>query len=107
MKKLIITAMFVCILLLSSCSTKSDSVDVLDIAEISGLVTEKGYTEEDFQDELLGKNRDSIINAWGEPDGMLYGFWGDIWLLSDESDKQIILYYDQDGIIENIRIAER
>lgn len=107
MKKLIITAMFVCILLLSSCSTESDSVDVLDIAEISGLVTEKGYTEEDFQDELLGKNRDSIINAWGEPDGMLSGFWGDIWLLSDESDKQIILYYDQDGIIENIRIAER
>lgn len=107
MKKLIITAMFVCILLLSSCSTKSDSADVLDIAEISGLVTEKGYTEEDFQDELLGKNRDSIINAWGEPDGMLSGFWGDIWLLSDESDKQIILYYDQDGIIENIRIAER
>lgn len=107
MKKLIITAMFVCILLLSSCSTESDSVDVLDIAEISGLVTEKGYTEEDFQDELLGKNRDGIINAWGEPDGMLSGFWGDIWLLSDESDKQIILYYDQDGIIENIRIAER
>lgn len=108
MKKfIIITAMVACILMLSSCSGNSDSVDIVDIAEISGLVTEKGYTEDDFQDELLGKNRDSIINAWGEPDGVLSGFWGDIWLLSDESNKQIIIYYDQDGIIENIRIAER
>ena len=107
MKKFILLLLLVtCGLGLTSCSSKADEADIVDIMEISGLVTEKGYTEEDFQEELLGKDRNSIMTVWGEPDGFLSGFWGDIWHLSDESSKQIILYYDEDGIVENIRIAE-
>lgn len=108
MKKLLAAAaIFACFFGLTSCSRKSDIADITNIIEISGLVAEKGYAEEDFQDELLGQHRENIIHAWGDPDGMLSGFWGDIWYLSDESNKQIILYYDKDGIVENIRIAER
>ena len=108
MKKLLAAAaILACLFGLTSCSRKSGIADITSIVGISGLVTEKGFAKEDFQDELLGQHRDDVIHAWGEPDGMLSGFWGDIWHLSDESNKQIILYYDKDGIVENIRIAER
>lgn len=108
MKKFVIfVSAFVCILCLVSCSGKSDDAGIINIREISGLVTEDGYTEDDFQEELFGQYREDIIGVWGEPDGMLSGFWGDIWHLSDESNKQMIIYYDKDGMVEDIRIAER
>lgn len=92
---------------LTGCLGKSDKADILNITEISGLVTEKGYTEEEFQDNLLGKTRDDIIIAWGDPDGSLFGSFGDVWYLSDESNKQIVVYYDKDGVIEHILLEER
>lgn len=108
MKKLLIfVSIFIFTLCVTSCSNKSGTADILGIAEISELITEKGYTEEDFQEELSGQHRDNIIHVWGEPDGMLSGFWGDIWHLSDENNQKIILYYDKDGVVENVRIAEK
>ena len=41
---------------------------------------------------LLDLPRQEILNAWGEPDGMLSGFFGDIYEL--ESGGHIIVYYD-------------
>ncbi|MCI8813232.1 MAG: hypothetical protein HFG12_08360 [Oscillibacter sp.] len=41
---------------------------------------------------LLGLPRQEILNAWGEPDGSLSGFFGDIYQL--ESGKCITVYYD-------------
>ena len=106
MKKLFIFVLvLVCISCFAGCSGKP--AGIRSIKEISGYVTEKGYTEEDFQEELSGQDREDIISAWGEPDGMLSGFWGDVWYLSDQSNKQIIVYYDSGGNVENIRIADR
>ena len=50
-----------CSLGLTDCSGKSDKADITNIMEISGLVIEKEYTEEEFQDNVLGKNRDDIM----------------------------------------------
>lgn len=104
-KIFLFVSVFICALCLAGCSKKSDSDDILTLKEINGLVTEKGYTENDCLEELSGRHEKEMAAAWGEPDGMLSGFWGDIWYLSD--DKQIIVYYDKDGAVENIRIAER
>lgn len=41
---------------------------------------------------LLGTPRQEVLSAWGEPDGMLSGFFGDIYALS--STVQVIVYYD-------------
>lgn len=41
---------------------------------------------------LLGLPRQEILNAWGEPDGSLSGFFGDIYQL--ESGMCITVYYD-------------
>ncbi len=105
---------FILFLLLLACSSgltgclgKSNKADILNITEISGLITEKGYTEEEFQDNLLGRTRDDIIIAWGDPDGSLFGSFGDVWYLSDESNKQIVVYYDEDRVTERILLEEQ
>lgn len=41
---------------------------------------------------LLGLPRRDILNAWGQPDGMLSGLFGDIYTLEDGG--QVVLYYD-------------
>ena len=108
MKKFILFLLLLaCGLGLTGCLGKRDKADISNIMEISGLVTEKGYTGEDFRDNLLGKTRDDIIIAWGSPDGSLFGLFGDVWYLSNESKKQIVVYYDKDGVVEHILLEER
>lgn len=41
---------------------------------------------------LLGLPRQDVLDAWGEPDGMLSGFFGDIYAL--EEGGRVIVYYD-------------
>ena len=106
MKKHIYLALIlICILSLASCKS-DETIGTIDLKEVNTLVSEKGYTEEDLEEKLVGQHREDIINLWGEPDGMLSGFWGDTWRLSDESNQQIILYYDKSGVVEYIRIGK-
>ena len=108
MKKIILFLLLLtCGLGLAGCLGKSDKADISNIMEISDLVTEKGYTVEDFQDNLSGRTRDDILIAWGDPDGSLFGLFGDVWYLSDERNKQIVVYYDKDGVVEHILLKER
>ena len=65
------------------------------------------YSQEEMEAKLTGEHRDNIIASWGEPDGHLSGFWGEIWFLDDAKDKKITLYYDADGCVENVRIGSR
>ncbi len=106
MKKLILClSMFICILCWPGSSEKPDSNSLTAIREINSLAKEKRDTEQDFLEELSGRHEKELVAAWGKPDGMLSGFWGDVWYLDDH--KEIIVYYDRDGAVENIRITER
>ena len=55
----------------------------------------------------MGQTRDDIIIAWGDPDGSLFGLFGDVWYLSDESNQQIVVYYDEDRVAVHILLEER
>ncbi len=70
------------------------------------LVEVREMTEEQAKNRLTGESRDNIIYSWGEPDGHLSGLWGDIWSLEEKSDRHIILYYDEDSVVEKIKIDE-
>lgn len=94
-----------CVLSLAGCSGKQENADILDFPTICGLITEKGCTEEECLARVAGQHRDAMVSAWGEPDGMLFGLFGDIWDLRDEGHRILILYYDQDGIVEAVRIT--
>lgn len=103
-KPVIFISAFFPALCLAGCSGKAD---IPDMATINGLVTEKGYTEEDILKELSGQSNVSLAEAWGTPDCMLFGLWGDIWDLGDNSGKYITVYYDSGGVVESIIIAEK
>ena len=56
-------------------------------------------------EQIEGLPRDSIIEKWGKPDGMLSGFYGDIWELTD--DKRIIVYYSAESTVEQIKFSQK
>ena len=57
---------------------KRNPEDLPTIEQTYLAMSSKG---EEFDVGLKGYSRDSVIDCWGEPDGMLSGFWGDIWNL--------------------------
>lgn len=77
----------------------------LRLSEVSALVSEKGYTAEDFREKLAGQFNEDIIHSWGETDIQFSGFWGHSWYLDDNNDKYISLYYDENGYVEDIVIG--
>ena len=106
MKRMAAMLAAVCLLCLVGCSGQ-ENISEMNLKQVSGLVSEKGYDEDDFKEKLAGQSREDMIDLWGEPDGMLSGFWGDTWNLADDTNQQIILYYDRDGIVEDVRLGER
>ena len=63
-------------------------------------------TQEQLDEKLLGLSQEEIHSLWGEPDGMMYGFRGDIYHVPD-SYESIMLYYDVDGIVETVKVNYR
>lgn len=98
MKKLTVFILSL-VFILALCGCKPDgTTDTPKLGEISN------YTQEQLDEKLLGLLQEELHNLWGEPDGMLSGLYGDIWVLDKESGKEIIIYYDRDGMAENIII---
>lgn len=102
MKKLIVLIfVLACMLGIASCASKTDRT--ADIPELSEFAD---YTQEQLEEKLLGLSEENMHSSWGEPDGTLSRFWGDIYHLPD-SYKCIILYYDADGIVETVKTDYR
>ena len=85
------------LLLVIGCSSRSD---------IPGLEDIPSYTQAQLEKELFGLSFEEMLAAWGEPDGYLSGFWGDIWRFDEASDGQVILYYDAEGEVEDIIVRK-
>ena len=52
---------------------------------------------------LKNKTEKEIRDNWGEPDGMLSGFYGDIY---EYSGKTIVIYYDADSRVTDVLISD-
>lgn len=81
------------LLLLSACSSSFPSKK-----QISAL------TNEEAEKLLTGKTAQEIKKNWGEPDSMLSGFYGDIYVYEE---KLIVIYYDGDSKVINVRIGDK
>lgn len=103
MKK-ILTVLIVCVLLSGCNSGKTSSPEIL--AEISDLIFNKGYGEEEVLEIVNGVYYEDLEERWGEHGG-LSGFWGDIWVIENGGNKkQIIVYYNRDGNAEHVLIDD-
>lgn len=83
------------ILALTGCKPDG-TTDTPELGEVSG------YTQERLEEKLVGLPKEELYRSWGEP--VLSGFWGDIWNLSDETNQQVIIYYNGDGIVERVLV---
>lgn len=96
MKKLIALGLLLGFVLTGCAGRPDGTVDTPGLDQISN------YTQEQLEGKLIGLSIEDMHNSWGEPDGILYGLWCDIWNFNDKQNQQIAVYYDKDGIVENI-----
>ena len=82
-------------LALALCLTGCRQDKIFQLDEVSALISEKGYGHEEFTQALAGRDREDIVDAWGEPNSMLSGFYGDIWQAGEEL--IVVVYYDRDS----------
>jgi len=74
--------------------------DIPSKESVVSAFEEGSYTVD--SNELIGYDRDQLHEIWGEPDGMLSGFWGDRWKVDDGTN--VIVYYGADEKIEYVKI---
>ncbi len=53
---------------------------------------------------LKGRTQKEMTGHWGEPDGVLSGFYGDIYICSD---KQIVIYYDAGSKVTDVLVSDQ
>ncbi|MBR5410930.1 MAG: hypothetical protein IK104_09680 [Clostridia bacterium] len=61
-------------------------------------------SSEEATKALKDKTEKEINDNWGEPDGMLSGFYGDIY---DYNGKRIVIYYDADSKVTDVLISDK
>ena len=96
MKKLVALGLLLAFVLTGCASRQCGTVDTPELDEISN------YTQEQLEERLIGLSIEDLHNLWGEPDDILSGLWCDIWYFNDKQNQEIAVYYDKDGIVENI-----
>ena len=77
-----------------------------EIADIPKLAEITDFTQEQLEEKLIGLSQEEIYRSWGEPDGHLSGFWGELWQLASTTGEYITVYYDENGIIENVLVKD-
>ena len=60
--------------------------------------------EEFVLSQFKGCTREKLVHKWGTPEGVLSGFYGDIWVITEN--EAIIVYYSADSTVEHIKLQE-
>ena len=95
MKKgaIVLLVLLMIVVILSSCAASfpnKESIVTLSSEEATKFLSDK--TEKEINDN------------WGQPDGVLSGFYGDIY---DCEDKRIVIYYEDDGRVTDVLITDK
>lgn len=54
--------------------------------------------------QLKGCSRGELIQKWGEPDGSLFGFYGDIWSVTEN--ESLVVYYSGESAVEQVQLHQ-
>ena len=63
-------------------------------------------SEPDINSLLAGYRHNQLREVWGEPDGCLSGFWGEVWQIEGAGSQQLVVYYNEDGIVEHVKLRD-
>ena len=92
-KTIVILVLLMSVVILFSCAASFPKKE--DIITLSS---------EEATKALKDKTEKEINDNWGEPDGILSGFYGDIY---DYNGKRIVIYYDADSRVSDILISDK
>lgn len=102
MKK-VIHFVFIILFLLQIAGCAGSFNNLSEIPELNEITNY--HSQEQLEEVLLGHSIEELHSSWGEPDGNLSGFWGEIWELGENDPKTIICYYE-DGVVETVKIFD-
>ena len=63
-----------------------------------------GKDEEFVMSQFEECTKDELVQKWGNPDGTLSGFYGDIWTITEN--ESIVVYYSAESIVEHIKLLQ-
>ncbi len=72
-------------------------------ASISSKESVAALTSEEATKLLKDKTEEEIHHKWGEPDGMLSGFYGDIYIYNE---KIVVIYYDNSSMVSEVVVSD-
>ena len=52
--------------------------------------------------QLKGCTKEDLVKKWGNPDGMLSGFHGDVWKITESA--SIVVYYSDEFTVDDIML---
>ena len=58
--------------------------------------------EEFVLNQFKGCTRGELVQKWGNPDGSLFGFYGDIWSITEN--ESLVVYYSAESTVEHIKL---
>lgn len=79
--------------LLSSCAASLPAKE-----KVAAMTSEKATRI------LKDRTEKEIHDAWGDPDGVFSGFYGDIY---DHNGKRVGIYYDGEGRVTDVRVFDK
>ena len=66
------------------------------------------WSEAEANKKLFNVRREKILKAWGQPDSMLSGFYGDIYLNPGDTNRMIVIYYDGNTeTVTDVKFSDR
>ena len=107
MKKKIVIAVVVVVVLVATAFAihfVNFSNDIPDKELVYLQLQLDGKDEKFVLSQFKGCTREELVQDWGNPDGMLSGFYGDIWVMTEN--ENIIDYYSADSIVEHIKLEQ-
>ena len=60
--------------------------------------------EEFVLNQFKGCTRGELVQKWGNPDGSLFGFYGDIWSITEN--ESLVVYYSAESPVEHIKLHQ-
>ncbi len=101
MKVKIILLALLFILCCSACGSESERMtEDVQTTGLPTLAQSESLTAEVLRERLKGLTPEELCDLWGEPDDQLSGFWGEVWLVGDNT--RITVYYDANGAVEEV-----
>ena len=105
-KKIVIIAVVLAILvaIIFSMHFINSQNDIPDKEIVYQQLQLDGKDEEFVLSQFKGCTREELVQDWGNPDSMLSGMYGDIWVMEEKA--LLIVYYSTDSIVEHIVVRK-